>query len=114
MGVVAVLVAGAATLALVVRGQAQASAARSAADLAALAAAEAVALPDGIVLDISARPRPDIACGRAREVADRNGARVTSCAVSSAGVVALTVRTAGAWPGEATARAGPRPVAAGP
>jgi len=114
VAVIAVLVAGAAALAVVVRGQAHAAAARAAADLAALAAADAVALPDGLVLAVGPGPGTAAACDRAREVAGRNGARVTSCQVEAAGVVVVTVRTPGAWPVEASARAGPRSAAPGP
>lgn len=113
VAVIAVLVAGAALLALVVRGQAHTATARAAADLAALAAAEAVALPDGVVLAGSAGPGTAAACERAREVARRNGARLTSCDVGVTGVV-VTARTPGAWPGEASARAGPRSAVPGP
>lgn len=114
IAVIAVLVAGAALLALVVRGQAHTATARAAADLAALAAAEALALPDGVVLAESAEPGSAAACDRAREVARRNGARLTSCEVGAAGVVGVTARTPGAWPGEASARAGPRSAQPGP
>lgn len=114
VAVIAVLVAGAALLALVVRGQAHTATARAAADLAALAAAEAVALPDGVVLAGSAGPGTAAACDRAREVARRNGARLTSCDVGVTGVVVVTARTPGTWPGEASARAGPRSALPGP
>lgn len=115
VAVIALLVAGAASLAVVVRAQARTAQARAAADLAALAAADAMALPDGLVMAAGGPgPWTVAACDRAREVADRNGASVTSCEVEPAGVVVVAVRAAGMWPGEASARAGPRSAAPGP
>lgn len=81
--------------------------ARTAADLAALAAAEVVALPPGLV-DLSGAGDP---CVRAVEVAARNGARVTRCDVAGT-TVSVTAATGSALgPGVATAFAGPRPSA---
>jgi len=77
--------------------------AQSAADLAALAAADQLAL--GRVLGTS-----DVegACARAREVAVRNGASVESCAHEGGGVVVVRVaRVTSFGPARAAARAGP-------
>ncbi|KRE35065.1 hypothetical protein ASG73_17140 [Janibacter sp. Soil728] len=79
--------------------------ARSAADLAALAAA----------IQLQESPDPRGACGEAARVATRHDARVLSCDVGTSGVVTVTVATsiplrlAGVGPdhAEGRARAGP-------
>lgn len=84
------------------------SGARTAADLAALAAAHELVLPAGLVLASASGPS-DAACRTARAVAQRNGAAVTRCAVADGGVVAVTAQVPSPF-GEAVAvaRAGPR------
>ncbi|MDO8106536.1 histidine kinase [Isoptericola sp. b441] len=108
IGVVAVVLSATAVLAVAVRGLAGAQRARAAADLAALAGAQAVALPDGLTSTVDPQLARDLACGRAREVAVRNGGVMGACDVRGA-VVTLTVRAGGPWPAHATARAGPAP-----
>lgn len=87
---------------LVGLGQAVTAAAKAgkAADLAALAAADAFR---GIT--------PGDACKIAAEVASRNGAQLRSCAPSGDDSVqlAVTVRSTLPWPAVAEARAGPPP-----
>lgn len=114
LAVVAVLLTAAGVLAVTVRAHAAALSARAAADLAALAAARTVALPEGIVLAVGVAPDGDTACARAETVARRNAAAVTSCAVDRAGVVTVSVRGGGPWSASATARAGPRSARASP
>lgn len=108
LAVAVVLAAALGTLgrAQVVRGRAQA-----AADLAALAAAEAVAVPPGVHVSPEALQAAD-PCGRARTTAERNGARLTSCSAEPDGVVSVTVSVDGgrgplALTATARARAGP-------
>ncbi|WP_298459186.1 Rv3654c family TadE-like protein [uncultured Cellulomonas sp.] len=93
VAVALVLLVGVAALAGAERAR---SAAQSAADLAALAAAARLADPGGTGA---------AACAVAREVAGRNGARLTGCRPGADGaVVVSTARSAGS-PGTATARA---------
>lgn len=108
LAVAVVLAAALGTLgrAQVARGRAQA-----AADLAALAAAGAVAVPPGVPVAPAAIEAAD-PCGRAVATAERNGARVTSCAAGADGVVSVRVSVDGgrgplALTATARARAGP-------
>lgn len=108
LAVALVLAAAVGTLggAQVARGRAQA-----AADLAALAAADVVAVPPGVSATAAALRAAD-PCARAVVTAERNGARVTSCVPGPGGVVAVTVTVdAGSGPlattAAARARAGP-------
>lgn len=82
---------------------------RAAADLAALAGAERVALPSGLVLAAAATPADDAACRTATAVAERNGATLTGCRVLDGDVVEV-VATAQTPVGDVTAvaRAGRR------
>jgi secretion/DNA translocation related TadE-like protein len=114
LAVIAVVVTAAGVLAVLVRGQVAALSVRAAADLAALAAARAVALPEGIVLAPGVAPDRDAACARAEEVARRNGATVTSCTARRDAVVTVSVRGGEPWSASATARAGPPSARAGP
>lgn len=78
--------------------------AEAAADLAALAGAR------------EAVRGADVACGRAREVAAGNGARLVDCAVEGWSVRVVTATSCACLPsvsGEATGRARAGPVAAG-
>jgi len=79
--------------------------AQAAADLAALAAAEALSLGE-----LLARGDPVTACARARAVAERNGARLARCAPEPGGAVVVGVTD----PAEAEARAGPAWLRPGP
>ncbi len=86
--------AGAIGRARAVRAQAQAGA-----DLAALAAADAVALPPGVTATPEALARVD-PCARAQEVARRNGCRLVTCTPHRGGVIDVRV-TAGPHVGPA-------------
>lgn len=107
LAVALVLTAAVGTLgrAQVTRGRAQA-----AADLAALSAADVVALPPGVTMTAEAMRTAD-PCARAVATAERNGARVTSCRAGAGGVVAVEVVAGGTGPlaptAHARARAGP-------
>lgn len=108
VAVALVLLSGAALLVGAERGRATA---QSAADLAALAAAARLAHPGG---------GAGSACAVAREVATRNGVRLTGCRTRPDGVVDVTTtRSAGVvGTASASARAGPAdarppPVSAG-
>lgn len=104
LGVVAVALVLATTLAglgQVVAGKARA---QTAADLAALAAATRL------------RATADVggSCDLAEQVVTRNGARLTACGHDGAGVVQITVAVPTPFgPARASARAGPRPPAEG-
>lgn len=113
LAVAVVLAAALGTLgrAQVARGRAQA-----AADLSALAAAEAVAVPPGVWVTPEALEAAD-PCGRAGATAERNGARVASCTAEPDGVVSVTVAVEGgrglfSLTATARARAGPASVRA--
>jgi secretion/DNA translocation related TadE-like protein len=110
LGIIAAVLTGAAMLAVLVRGQAVRQAARDAADLAALAGAQAIAVPDVVVLAPGVVPPAADACQRARAVARRNGADLSACTVEDGGVVRVVASRSTPW-GEAAAeaRAGPRP-----
>ncbi|WP_370520715.1 Rv3654c family TadE-like protein [Sanguibacter sp. HDW7] len=104
LAVLAVAVVLAGTLALAASARALGAATSSAADLAALAGAQAAA----------ATWRGDAPCAVATEAARRNGAELVTCDVDALGVVEVGVRRAptGALarltgPRSATARAGP-------
>lgn len=109
LAVALVLAAAIGTLggAQVARGRAQV-----AADLAALAAADVVALPPGVTVTAEALRVAD-PCARAVTVAERNAAKVTSCVADPGGVVTVTVAVDGgrgpfALTATARARAGPQ------
>ena len=85
---VLVLVAG---LGLVATGYLARSRAQTAADMAALAAADAVAAPPGVRVGREAQAAAD-PCGRARETAARNAAVLTGCNLQPDGVVSVRVR----------------------
>jgi hypothetical protein len=107
IGLVAVVLVLAVTVGALARGQGARAGVRTAADLAALAAATSIAVPSGVVLPAggpAAEP-----CALAGEVALRNGAAITRCAVLREGVVEVTAsRPALTGAATATARAGPR------
>lgn len=79
----------------VTRSIALAHRARSASDLAALAAAHEAVLGSGA----------SVACERAASVAVANGARIAGCVVTAEGSVTVTVTVASAAPWSRTARA---------
>lgn len=94
-------------LAVVVLGQVARNDARTAADLAALAAAGSIVAPRGVAVDPAAVRDVD-PCGRARAVATANDARLTRCDVGEHGVVDVeAVVHRGAAASTAAARAGP-------
>lgn len=104
LAVLAVAAVLAGTLALTASARALGTATSSAADLAALAGAQAAASPW----------RGDAPCTVAAEAATRNGAEIVTCDADGLGVVEVTVRRAPrgtlarvAGPRTATARAGP-------
>lgn len=104
LAVLAVAVVLTGTLALAASARALGAATSSAADLAALAGAQAAAAPW----------RGDAPCAVATEAASRNGAELVTCDVDALGVVEVGVRRAPtgalarvAGPRSATARAGP-------
>lgn len=103
LALVAVVLSMTAGLGLVVGAQRHRHAAQSAADLAALAGAGTVAVPQGVVLAVAAADP----CELAGEVVTRNGAQLVACSVMG-GVVTVTA-TAGGPPlrARASARAGP-------
>lgn len=111
LALVAVLVAGAATFALATRTLGARAEARTAADLAALAAAQAIALPAGLVRGPALGDESDLACAAAGAAAAANRAEVVRCVAEVTGVVTVTVRARApvGWT-EQTARAGPRRV----
>lgn len=91
LAVALVLTAAVGTLgrAQVARGRAQA-----AADLAALAAGDAVALPPGVGATAEAVRTAD-PCARAGATAERNEARLATCVPGADGVVSVTVTVDG-------------------
>lgn len=91
IGLVAAVLVLLGGLGLVATGYLTRSRAQTAADLAALAAADAVAAPQGVLVASEAQVAAD-PCGRARETAARNGAVLTGCDWQSDGVVAVSVR----------------------
>jgi hypothetical protein len=110
IGLVAVVLVLGAALGALGRVQGARSGARTAADLGALAAASAIAVPDGITLAAPAAPgRADGGpCALAAEVVERNGARLSGCMHLGSGVVQVTAtRPTVIGPASATARAGP-------
>jgi hypothetical protein len=110
VALVAVLVAGAATISLAARALEARAGARAAADLAALAGAQAVALPAGLVRDPALGDESARACAVAAAVAVANRAQLTGCAADVAGVVTVSVLVRAPIDGtESTSRAGPRP-----
>lgn len=80
---------------------------RTAADLAALAAASSVAAPAGVRLTAEAVPG-DHVCGLAADVAARNDGALVRCTVLDGGVVEVEVRGPRPATRLSTARAGPR------
>lgn len=110
VALVAVLAAGAVTFSLAAHALEARAGARAAADLAALAGAQAVVLPAGLVRGPALGDESVRACSVAAEVADANRAQLTGCAADAAGVVTVSVRTrAPIGSAESTSRAGPRP-----
>lgn len=108
LAVVVLLGALAMTLAGVVQVQTARSAARAAADLAALAAAASLALPIGVDLAEGAVRPAAQACDRAAEVARRNGGLLVACHEDGGGVVRVEVVRETPWGAAgATAVAGP-------
>ncbi|QTE31240.1 histidine kinase [Pengzhenrongella sicca] len=125
LGLVAVTLVLIAALALVARAQAARGAAQAAADLGALAAAEALVRgPDGP--DVRAPDGPDgpdvrapdgpggpsgldgSACDLAGQVVSANGATLTACRVLGGGVVRVSASVPGGLgTATASARAGP-------
>jgi len=101
------LVLGGVGLGVVARARAQA-----AADLAALAAGDVLAVQ--AALAGGAAPQPGVACRRAGDVAARNGAVLVDCGAERGGVVVVRARVVTPW-GDALAgaRAGPAWVRAG-
>jgi uncharacterized protein HemX len=110
VAMIAVVLGAAAALGLAWRAQDATLAAQTAADLAALAAAQTLLAPDGVVLapEVSAEVE-DRACVHAAEVARRNDAVLVTCVDEGSGVVTVRVRIVTAWGTEASARAGPGP-----
>ena len=99
VGLVAVVLALFVAISLLGRAQSARGAAQTAADLAALAAAQQ--LVDG-------GAGPTVACGTAREVVAANGAVLTGCSLLGHGVVRVTCeRSGGLGAARASARAGP-------
>ena len=96
LGIVGAVVALAAGLAAVLVGSVASQSAANAADAAALAAADVVS---GAV--------PGEPCAVATRLADRNGARLTSCEVSGASVLIRVTVERAAFMATASARAGP-------
>ena len=109
LGLVATVLVGVAVLGLLAGGLRAAQGARTAADLAALAAAQSLAVPEGVRLAADV-PRPGTAaCDLAAEVATRNGAALAQCTAAATGVVTVTVARPGPFgSASGTARAGPR------
>lgn len=107
VGLVAVVLVLAAALGVLVRAQSTRSAARAAADLAALAAAGSIDVPPGVVLAPGLTGRTEL-CDLAGRVVERNAAVMSRCVVLPDGVVQITARrSAGVGVATATARAGP-------
>ncbi|WP_263510195.1 hypothetical protein [Actinotalea sp. M2MS4P-6] len=114
LGAVGVVLVGLALLGVLVGGLAARQSARTAADLAALAAAQALAVPDGVALAPGVVLPLDAACDRAAEAASRNGAALVACSAAGAREVQVTVRRDGPFGAVvAGSRAGPRQDAAG-
>lgn len=109
LALVAVLCTGIVLLALLGGAAAARHRAQTAADLAALAAA-----------DVLLGRRPGSPCATAGQVATANGARVRVCSEQADGTVVVAVEVAtdgvlaGLGPAGATARAGAQPAAAAP
>jgi len=115
LAVVVLTVSMALTIAALVKVQAARSDARAAADLAALGAAGSLALPRAVELAVGVRRDAESACALATEICERNGALLTSCAVSDdrRGVVTVGVALDTVW-GLVTASAVAGPVSARP
>jgi hypothetical protein len=111
--VVAVTVVLGGALAVAVRAHTARTVTQTAADLGALAAAQALPLPAGVEVADGAGAAPAVggsgdACALAAEVAGRHGTRLTACAVRTGGVVDVTVeQDTVLGVARATARAGP-------
>jgi hypothetical protein len=109
IGMVAVMVLLATAVSALVAAQRGRVVAQTAADLGALAAATAVAVPDGVTIAPSAGEVPD-ACVLAEQSVARNGAVMRGCRQLPGGVVEVsTSRRTGPGTAQATARAGPSP-----
>lgn len=94
-------------LTLMVGAQVAHGRAQAAADLAALAAADAITAPRDVVVDEGALAGAD-PCRRAGDVAARNAAEVSTCTVLPDGVVQVVVSVRGiSGVASARARAGP-------
>lgn len=107
VGLVAVVLVLAAALGVLVRAQSARSTAQTAADLAALAAADSIDVPPGVVLAPGLTGRAEV-CDLAGRVVERNTAVMSRCEVLPDGVVQVTAwRSAGVGVATATARAGP-------
>lgn len=107
IGLVAVVIVLAGGLALVATAYLARSRAQTGADLAALAAAGALAAPRDVRVAPEAQAAAD-PCGRAREAATRNAVVLTGCSVRPDGVVAVRVRAEHpVGTAEARAEAGP-------
>ncbi len=108
LAVVVLALTMALALAALVRVHAVRSSLRAAADLAALAAADSLAIPPGVVLAPDVRREPSGACALAEQVAGRNAADLTGCTAGPDGVVLVEVARGTPWgTARATARAGP-------
>lgn len=106
IGLVAVVALLALSLGTVAVGYQARSRAQTAADLAALAGANALDVPRGVEVAEDAR-LTTAPCARAGEAAHRNGARVVACRAAVRGVLSVTVRLAHPSGVRAQARAGP-------
>jgi secretion/DNA translocation related TadE-like protein len=108
LALVAVVLVLAGALGLLTGAQSARGRAQAAADLAALAAAEVISAPRGLVLaaEALAAAKP---CDLAGDVVGRNGARMTACRVIGDRAVEIEaeVPTPGLGPATAVARAGP-------
>ncbi len=93
---------------LLVRAAQARGVAQSAADLAALAAAERAAGGDAALVGAGPDRAAGGPCTVARDVAARNGARLTGCLTEPGGIVHVTTAAAaGVGTATASARAGP-------
>ena len=114
LAVVGVVMVLAASVGLLARAQAARSGAQAAADLAALAGASSIAVPEGVVLPGVGRHAgpfegvPGGPCALAAIVTEQNEASMEQCVVLRGGVVQVAaVRATVVGPARAVARAGP-------
>ncbi len=109
LAAVAVVGVGLGLLGLLIGGLSARQGARAAADLAALAAAQAIAVPQGVRLADDVALPAGAACDRAAEAARRNASTLTGCEGAGEGQVVVTVTHPGPFGAvTASARAGPR------